>query len=236
MKLMREEYYEPSPHDMWDYVDSSPGPYSYATSDGWKQERANQCLALRSDRRRCEQELKNGAGFCNFHFERLVEFVGGQLGQMVARAARLEDPEAFRFFIDRGRIADAMKVLEEAPSYVYFFAVGDIVKIGRSRNVLGRFTQIRQGSSLRPEGYDMKQAVILGAIPGGAEVEHQLHRMLNTYREVGEWFRLTPTVITAIDHVLYDGPAPKAIEAGLRDMYGQDGGGANRRRNQAGAA
>jgi len=223
------------PEDMWANVDSTIGHASYyRRTDGWGKERGEQCIALRSDGDRCNRLVGEGAGFCSFHFTRLRDFLAEMDVDRVINQARQEDPKAFRFLIDSARIDDAVRVLEEAAAEVYFIAVGDIVKIGYSKHVLARYQTLRSSSSktLIPDGYDIRDAVLLGSIAGGQNVEARLHSLLRNYRLKGEWFRLSSTVIQAIDCLLYEAEPPKKIEAGLRDMFSSGGGGRARRRNR----
>lgn len=225
---------------MWLSVDSTIGHGSYyRRKDGWGAERSGQCVALRSDGDRCNRLLDEGEGFCDFHYSRLLDWVADQHAERVIRRARRLNPTVMRYIIDASRLDDAMRVLEDAEAEVYFIACGDIVKIGFSRNVLGRFHSLRisAGKTLIPEGYDWRDIELLGSAVGGRAVEARLHGLLRTYRLAGEWFRLTPTVIQAIDFMLYEADPPKAIEAGLRDIHAYDDfkGGHNRRRNRGAA-
>lgn len=224
------------PSGMWHAIDSTLGHQSYyRRTDGWEDQRNGRCIALRSDGDRCGRYVIDLAGFCGFHFARLKDWFMSEASEQIAARARRDDPSAFQFVIDDARIDDAMRVLEDAEAQVYFIAVGNIAKIGYSRNVLARFHSIRQGSKLLiPDGYSVKDAALLGAIHGGLNVERRLHGLLHNYRLVGEWFRLTPTVIAAIDCLLYDAEPPKAIEAGLRDLYSPHPG--SRRRNRRAVA
>ena len=95
---------------------------------------------------------------------------------------------------------------------VYFAAVGDIVKIGHTADLDQRLKSLRYGSSCaRPDGYHYSETVILGAIPGGRGVESMLHDQLAEHRVLGEWFRLSDTVIRTIAHFLYGDPEPAEL-------------------------
>ena len=86
--------------------------------------------------------------------------------------------------------------------HVYFAAVGDIVKVGFSNDPEARIQRvIRDDTTLKPEGYDYSEVVLLGTIPGGFETEMRVHDMLVGHRVLGEWFRLARPVIQAIDHL-----------------------------------
>ena len=107
------------------------------------------------------------------------------------------------------REEDAAAVLAEAGAEVYFLAVDDIVKIGYSKNVPLRVAQLRsRGGALMPDGYDPRDAVLLGTAPGGRNLEQRLHGHLSDHRVTGEWFVLSPEVREAIDHFVDGKPAP----------------------------
>lgn len=214
----------------WSAVDSS-GPYFRA------HDRPDECLARLSDGAPCHRPAQEG--WCLFHYERLVEYVLGCNADRMAAFARRRDPEAFRFVVDAARLEDANKVLLASNSQVYFIACDGFVKIGYSINPAARLQQIKQGrraatKTLAPEGIDLTTAVIVGAIPGGQSVETRLHSLLSSYRRVGEWFRITPTVIQAIDFLVFDATPPRAIEKGLLELFGASSG-VGRRSSRAAA-
>lgn len=71
--------------------------------------------------------------------------------------------------------------------YVYFFRVGNRVKIGFSRDPLSRLASLKTGL---PGKVDL---VI--AVPGERADERRLHRRLAAYRQVGEWFTASGVVM-----------------------------------------
>lgn len=215
----------------WQHVDSSSVRPSWLSMPEWGTQRNAECIALMASRERCTRPAING--WCDFHFDRLIKFVADHEEGRILRWVERMNRGAFRWYIEASQIADAHRVLERADSQVYFIACGDFVKIGYSKNPEARLTQLKQGRNaksrtLAPDGLDLAEAVIVGCIPGEQETERELHRRLATYRAVGEWFRLSPTVITTIDCVVFGEAPPRAIEAGLIDMA--EHGGRGRRR------
>lgn len=93
----------------------------------------------------------------------------------------------------------------------YFAAVGDVVKIGYSKDPAVRLRSLRYGGGcLTPEGYDLTQLALLGSIPGGRGVEDRVHMLLTKHLCVGEWFYRTEQVQQVIDYLLDGTPIPDA--------------------------
>lgn len=208
--------------DMWFGIDSSLGHQSYyRQSDGWQEQRNGQCVALRSDGDRCNRMMiADGQGFCHFHFPRLIEWIAEHHSKRVISLARRHQYNPFDYSIESARIDDAMAILEAEATQVYFIALGDIVKIGYSKSVLTRFDSIRHGGKTKmPAGYAVKEAVLLGAIPGGPSVESKLHFLLGRFRLEGEWFALAPAVIESINYLLYGGEPSADVSDALREWF-----------------
>jgi hypothetical protein len=74
---------------------------------------------------------------------------------------------------------------------VYFIREGGFIKIGYSNDVRSRVAAIING--LRGQGE------LLGAMPGGRDVEKHLHRVFAVDREYGEWFRVTDKLLAFIE-------------------------------------
>lgn len=70
------------------------------------------------------------------------------------------------------------------PGYIYFWKIGDKVKIGFAQNVRKRLGNLRHASPA--------QGVLLGTIPGTRQIEAFLHWQFRASRQNGEWFDLTP--------------------------------------------
>lgn len=70
--------------------------------------------------------------------------------------------------------------------WVYFAEAGGMIKIGHSRRLAKRLQVLR---SSNPGG-----AQLLGALPGSAIREAQIHRLFNDQRANGEWFADSPAL------------------------------------------
>ncbi len=81
-------------------------------------------------------------------------------------------------------------LVERTGSSVYFVAAGERVKIGWSRNVVARISQLQTAN---PEPISL-----LGVMPGGLALERQLHRQFHDARLAGEWFEKTPELVAYI--------------------------------------
>lgn len=68
-----------------------------------------------------------------------------------------------------------------AEGWVYFIQGGDKVKIGWSRNVALRLSQLQTASA--------DELVLLGCMPGTQETERRIHEAFSALRVRGEWFR-----------------------------------------------
>lgn len=88
-----------------------------------------------------------------------------------------------------GRARGERASAERRPGgYVYVLRVGDLYKIGRSRNPTKRIT----GMSLpgKPE------IIFLRAFVDCVAAERGLHKLHQQYRSHGEWFKLPPHVVS----------------------------------------
>ena len=78
-------------------------------------------------------------------------------------------------------------------SYCVYFVEAegtDMVKIGYARNLRARLSGLSVGSPHR--------LILLGTLPGGADLEAELHERLAEHRVNGEWFRRSPAVNAVI--------------------------------------
>lgn len=84
-----------------------------------------------------------------------------------------------------------------ADSYVYFlFMNPGYVKIGVSKNPKTRMRSIIYGPcTSEPNDLWYGQAIMLGVLPGGRELEAAMHAKFYPYRLMGEWF-------VAVDEIL----------------------------------
>jgi hypothetical protein len=70
---------------------------------------------------------------------------------------------------------------------VYFIRAGDAVKIGRTTNLPGRLKALATASAVPLE--------LLAAVPGGRELETQLHKRWRHLHLRGEWFRADEALV-----------------------------------------
>lgn len=86
--------------------------------------------------------------------------------------------------IERVRKAAADERTSQGGEVVYFVGSADgKVKIGTSANIEKRFDALQTAASVK--------LTLLLTIPGGSEVETELHRRFANLRETGEWFEHT---------------------------------------------
>lgn len=74
---------------------------------------------------------------------------------------------------------------------VYFLRTGAMVKIGFSRNPIGRIRSLRTAIP--------GQADLLLTLKGARSTERALHRRFRAQREHGEWFRYEPPLLDFIE-------------------------------------
>lgn len=72
-------------------------------------------------------------------------------------------------------------------SVVYFVERDGFVKIGTTRNLVGRIYELNRGSSAL-SGMVLSNVNLLALMPGDAHVERAMHRMFADLRYDGEWF------------------------------------------------
>lgn len=216
--------------DFWEYVDSQP----YAGSDRcqcdpndpapdcrrWHCQRDGQwCFAANSRGERCSKRVSDGTPFCEFHIERawMAMFAAASVvtRKRYARYAKFEEKCARRELdevlasvgVEQHQQWDAHLAAERIEERVYFYHCGDVVKIGRSRNVAQRLKTL--GTTKAPEGVDVRAGHLLGTIPGGHRTEGWLHRKYRPHRLVGEWFEYAP-IADSISAVLAQHAVPEA--------------------------
>lgn len=73
---------------------------------------------------------------------------------------------------------------------VYFYEVGDLIKVGYSRNLRGRAVGLMVGGHY------------LGALPGGRELERTLKNEFAAFRSHGEYFHADPAVVATVERVI----------------------------------
>jgi len=89
--------------------------------------------------------------------------------------------------------ACSLPLAYDAPTHVYFIRQGELVKIGVSKKVPTRQTQLSDSGRIETE--------LLGSVPAGYPSERACHMVLADLRERGEWFRLTDELAQAIKEV-----------------------------------
>jgi Meiotically up-regulated gene 113 len=83
--------------------------------------------------------------------------------------------------------------------YIYILkAANGLYKIGKTRNIAARINAIRTASPEKVEVYRVFQSTEY------SRMEIHLHKMFANYREIGEWFRLTPEELETIDSIQGD--------------------------------
>lgn len=70
--------------------------------------------------------------------------------------------------------------------FVYFIRSANAVKIGVTRNLSTRMSELQVSNAHRLE--------LIAAIPGGRALEKRLHEKFARHRANGEWFRLSPEI------------------------------------------
>ena len=80
--------------------------------------------------------------------------------------------------------------------FVYFVSSEDgRIKIGTSANVEKRLEALQTSSATRLS--------LLLTVPGGVDMETELHRRFKHIRESGEWFKGTPELRSFIEGALF---------------------------------
>jgi hypothetical protein len=100
------------------------------------------------------------------------------------RDAFLRAETARQRTVERIRKASADEKTSQGGEVVYFVGSADgKIKIGTSSNIEKRFDALQTAASVK--------LTLLLTIPGGSEVETELHRRFANLRETGEWFEGT---------------------------------------------
>lgn len=86
-------------------------------------------------------------------------------------------------------VADQIIQRMQDETFVYFIEAGDYIKIGYSRDPIGRLSQIRKRQGVKlPDGLDPSRARILTVEQGTQSLEKRLHDRFAEHRVAGEWF------------------------------------------------
>jgi hypothetical protein len=100
------------------------------------------------------------------------------------------------FGITKGRISQILSAYAlDRPyvdgSFVYFYRVGDYIKIGVSRNLRQRCKAFQM---LIP--FD---GSLIGAFPGSQEDEADVHRQFKRFEHRNEWFHAVPELLEWVE-------------------------------------
>lgn len=198
----------------WAYVDSqanaaSHSPYQECSHEtdsflgkrntcwDWTHRRGSDpdmCMAANSQLGRCSVAAINGLPFCAFHFDKVWRVIYS----FVVREREQNERSMLTFDYDRtlqdhamdiAMVRDARRQLAAGSEQVYFYAAAEFVKIGRSIDVAKR---IKTLAGTKADGVDVRAGSLLGTIPGGSYVEHELHLRFRPHRVAGEWFAHEP--------------------------------------------
>lgn len=112
------------------------------------------------------------------------------------RDAFLRAETAKQRTVERIRKASADEKTSQGGEVVYFVLSGDNrIKIGTSANVEKRLEALQTSSATRLS--------LLLTVPGGVDMETELHRRFKHIRESGEWFKGTPELRSFIEGALF---------------------------------
>ena len=108
----------------------------------------------------------------------------------------LSDNERLAVLCRQYKKASADEKTSQGGEVVYFVLSGDNrIKIGTSANVEKRLEALQTSSATRLS--------LLLTVPGGVDMETELHRRFRTIRESGEWFKGTPELRSFIEGALF---------------------------------
>lgn len=112
------------------------------------------------------------------------------------RDAFLRAETARQRTVERIRKASADEKTSQGGEVVYFVLSGDNrIKIGTSANVEKRLEALQTSSATKLS--------LLLTVPGGIDMETELHRRFKHIRESGEWFKGTPELRSFIEGALF---------------------------------
>lgn len=179
------------------YVDGTPPDFVLSDAfetikrcadDYWSWLRPNGCLAATNRGSRCTRRVDRGLPFCWQH-GRLVHASFSETEAQRSRSDHLDQRER----AIAKREIDVTLRERDVPqqSFVYFYEVGEYVKIGKSTNPDQRVLQFK-GRTANPPDVDVTNGSILGVVRGGLERESYLHHRFSGHRVVGEWFDMPP--------------------------------------------
>lgn len=142
----------------------------------------------------------SGCGHMDEHnqlidIESATDAWAGEPGYYQWKQTTLANPRFVELFLEEQKAqrfaADHMR-RKAAPASVYFVqqSPDGPIKIGATRSVVKRLKTLQTGSHV--------PLTVLGVVPGGFELESDLHRQLMDYQLEGEWFSPTPEVMAVV--------------------------------------
>lgn len=108
-------------------------------------------------------------------------------------------------FLAPGINAMDQALCERDGTSVYFAQAGGRIKIGWSRNVAARITQLQTGNA--------EPVQLVATTPGARSRERQLHDQFAAARVSGEWFEATPELIAYIADLNRSNPSRAVVRA-----------------------
>lgn len=125
----------------------------------------------------------------------ITDHYAGEEGYYDWRETAYKHPRFLGLFLDELRADKKLRThlrRAETSASVYFIQQGTDgpVKIGATRNIEKRIKTLQTGSHI--------PLTVLGVVPGGFELESDLHQELMDYQLEGEWFSPTPEVMAVV--------------------------------------
>ena len=93
-------------------------------------------------------------------------------------------------------------------AFVYFISNGIHVKIGRTKDVLKRFTQLQVGSS---DDLELLGIIPFESVEESIEIEKELHNLYKDYCVRGEWYDIEDLTEIVFDIDEWDGNCKKEL-------------------------
>lgn len=122
-----------------------------------------------------------GQPFCNDHAKDILAHLA---------AAGPVDPTVY---VTPGRIKLKKRHADQPDGFVYFARRGEIVKIGTTRHLGRRLTELTNAA-----GMPFDEVV---AVPGSYTLESTYHQRFDGLRQLGEWFHATASILDEMDRL-----------------------------------
>ena len=122
----------------------------------------------------------------------LADLMGVHIRSMWIYLAELRKLDCFNVLRDLPCLAGVFKAMNEKGKFVYFVQEksGGPIKIGSSSDPKRRLKELQTGHP--------RELMILGSMPGGAEIESELHLKFKNLHSHGEWFHDDPALMEFI--------------------------------------